>query len=114
MEWMSTIGVRIGKPSKIVSETTDSLPSTTKLTSKLVPPISTHIKLGSPSCLLSTLEPTLAPTGPDIKARRPLDSLSFESISPPFDCIMKTFLSNPFSFSAPTSCTRYFLSIGDT
>jgi hypothetical protein len=84
---MSTSGISTGRPSSSVSVETLGRPSTIRLRSKEVPPMSMQRRFGRPVERDSAAPPIEPPTGPEsnvwIGCSRALPAV----VMPPFDCI---------------------------
>ena len=87
MVWMSTIDIRTGNPSSAVSVDTERFPSTIKLTSNDVPPMSTQSRFGRSSASLNARPPMVPPTGPERSVWIGIRCAAVEVITPPFDCM---------------------------
>ena len=84
---MFTIGIRSGRPSSEVSVVISGRPSMTRLTSKLVPPMSTPIRFGRSSRRASATRPIEPPTGPESSVCTGRSRAERAVTTPPLDCI---------------------------
>jgi hypothetical protein len=103
---MSTSGIRIGSPSSSVSVDTVGRPSTIRLKSNDVPPMSTHSRLGRPVARDNAAPPIVPPTGPDRSVCTGSCRAFAAVVMPPFDCMTCSVLQTPRSDSSPSSLRR--------
>ena len=100
MARISTIGMRTGMRSTSPCMTTLTRPLRTTETSKLVPPMSTPIRLSSPRVLLSSAQAALPPDGPESRSRTGSSAAVLAAHTPPFDCTRSNRGAKPFRLHA--------------
>ena len=103
---MSTTGIISGNPSSSASEETSGAPSTTSETSKLVPPMSTQIRLRRPSSRASATPPIVPPTGPESSVWSVSSRADSAVTMPPLDCITCSGTASPRVPSSDSSRSR--------
>jgi hypothetical protein len=103
---MSTRDIRIGSPSSPVSVETEGWPSTMRLASKEVPPMSTHRRLGRPRAALRAPPPMVPPTGPERRVCIGSSRAAEAVITPPLDCMTWSLAATPRSLSWPSRLFR--------
>ena len=88
MVWMLTTGISSGNPSNDASVETSASPSTIRLTSKDVPPMSMQIRLAWPVSRARDTPPIAPPTGPDSRVWTVWSLADRAVMIPPEDCMM--------------------------
>ncbi len=107
MARISTIGMRTGMRSTSPCMTTLMRPLRTTETSKLVPPMSTPMRLSSPRILLSSAQAALPPDGPESRRRTGSSAAVLAAHTPPFDCTRSNRGPNPSACIRCVSFSRY-------
>ena len=97
MVWMSTTGIRTGRPSSRADGELSACPAVIRLTSKLVPPRSMQIRLGRSRTSERATPPAAPPTGPDRRVCRGRSDAGRAEMTPPLDCITRRGASIPWS-----------------
>ncbi len=87
---MSTIDISNGSPSSSVSSVVLAWPSTTRLRSNDVPPMSTHSRFGRLALSASAVPAIVPPTGPDNSVNTGFLRALSAVVTPPLDCMMWT------------------------
>ncbi|SLH35731.1 Uncharacterised protein [Mycobacteroides abscessus subsp. abscessus] len=100
---MSTIGVAMWYFATSVTALTTGLPSMTRPTSKLVPPMSEVMMLRWPSCAARCWEPSTPPVGPLPSSSTPRWAASRAFITPP---MLLSTLNRPVKPSSRSRASR--------
>ena len=92
-----------GSPRASSRRTRPACRSTTRLTSKLVPPMSTQIRLGRSSMRASATPPIVPPTGPESRVCSERSRADWAVTIPPEDCMTCNGTARPWRVSSLSS-----------